>query len=539
MQIESENPSALNERGSALLASGRFEEALASFDKALTLEPNYAQALNSRGAVLHALGRSEEALVSLDKALTIQPDYVRASNNRGVVLLARNRIEDALTSFDKALALQPALIDAHYNRGNALLTLGRFSDALESFDGALAIKPDHAQALNNRGTALLSLSRFNEALASFDQALTTQPAFAEALNNRGTALRALSRLEEALTSYNRALTIQPAYVEALNNRADTLGMLMRHAKAIPDYERVLLLAPAMSAVKGSLLTSRLQCCDWRSFDGELDSIVRDIRSGKAAGPPFVFLGLSGSPRDQLLCAQAWIRNHYPASPAPAWNGERYRHDRIGVAYLSADFRSHPVSHLLVEVIERHDRKRFQTIAVSYGPDTADEMRERIKGASENFIDVRAKSDRDTAPHAARSRGRHPRRSNGIYGTDARQSWLTAPRQSRSAISDTPVPTSTDYIDYIIADRVVIPAEHQSCYTEKVVYLPDTFQANPSKRAAGERIPTRAEVGLPETGFVFCSFNNNYKFTPPVFDIWMRLLRQVDDSVLWLCKHDRR
>jgi predicted O-linked N-acetylglucosamine transferase (SPINDLY family) len=247
----------------------------------------------------------------------------------------------------------------------------------------------------------------------------------------------------------------------------------------------------------------------------------------------MFLGVSDSPHDQLLCSRTWARDKCPASPVPIWKGERYRHDRIRVAYLSADFRMHPMSYLIVGLFEHHDRGRFETIGISFGPDDRSEIRTRVKGAFEDFIDVRSKSDLEVA--------RLMRELEVDIAVDL-MGYTQYDRMGILALRPAPVQVSyigfpgtmgADFIDYILADRFVIPEEHHACYTEKVVYLPDTYLANDSKRVIADRTPARAEAGLPEQGFVFCSFNNNYKISPPVFDVWMRLLDKVEGSVLWL------
>ncbi len=524
---------ALNNRANALKGLDRHAEALASYDRAVAIKPGYAEALNSRGNALSELKRHDEALASYDRALAINPGYVDALNNRGNALKNLKRHAEALASYDRALAIRPDDAEALSNRGNVLNSLKRHDEALASYDRALAIKPDFVEALNNRCNALSGLNRHEEALASGERALALRPDYVEALNNRGNALNCFKLHEEALASYGRALAINPGYVEALNNRGDTLAQLRRHEEAAEDFDRLLGLETDYKYARGRRLHSRMHCCDWNSFDADAARAATDVQAGRHSTMPFGLLAVSRSPADQLHCARLWVRDRCPPSASSVWQGERYRHDRIRIAYLSADFHDHATAWLMAGLFELHDRERFETIALSFGPDSAGEMRTRLEAAFDRFIDIRPKSDREVAAMMRALEVDIAVDLNG-FTADARTGiFALRPAPIQVNYLGYPGTMGADYIDYILADRWVISEADQQHYAEKIVYLPDTYQVNDRKRRIGERTPARAALGLPETGFVFCSFNNNYKITPFMFDIWMRLLHQVEGSVLWL------
>jgi len=222
---------------------GKKDEALASFDGALTLRPDSAEALYNRGNTLRELKRLEEALVSYDRALTVRSDFAEAHSNRGLILHELKRFEEALASYDRALTVRPDSAEALYNRGLTLHELKRFEEALASYDRALTVRPDYAEALYNRGLILHELKRFEEALASYDRALTVRPAYAQALYNRGNTLHELKRFEEALASYDRALTVRPAYAQAQNKFGMTLVELGHLSEARAALEQAVELAP--------------------------------------------------------------------------------------------------------------------------------------------------------------------------------------------------------------------------------------------------------------------------------------------------------
>ncbi|MGH8699965.1 MAG: tetratricopeptide repeat protein [Burkholderiales bacterium] len=519
----------------ALHQKGELEPARALYEKALALAPGRASVMNNLATVYLEQKKFLEARRLCESVLEQEPADEVALVNLGNCQIRLNAAEEALLSYEKALALRPDYADAINNRGNALLELKRPQEALASYEQALAIRPDYAEALYNRGNALLELRRPQEALASYEQALAIRPGYAEALYNRGNVLRRRGQLEEALASYDRALAIAPDHVAGLNNRSLVLLELDRREELIDAYQRLLSVAPDHPYTRGYLLHARLKCCEWADYDKNVAQITDDVRVGKRADSPFHFLVISESPVDQLRCSRTCVADEYPAAAQPVWRGERYGHDRIRVAYLSADLHGHAIPYLIAGLIEAHDRTRFEITAVSLGPDREDEMRARLKAAFDRFIDVRDRSDREVAgllreleiDIAVDLQGFTSGCRTGIFahrGAPIQVNWLGFPGT-----------LGADYIDYIVGDRILIPEEHQPHYAEKVVTLPDCYQPNDDKRRIAERTPTRAELGLPERGFVYCCFNNNHKITPRVFDTWMRLLARVEGGVLWLLK----
>ena len=512
---------------------GAYEQADRLIAHALTADPASAEARLNHANVLSALGRHDEALSSVDRALALRPDYAQALNSRGAILLDLGRPEEALASLDQAEAVQPGYPEAINNRGNALRALKRYEEAMSDYDRALGISPEFPDALSNRGSALLDLRRPGDALESYDRALAGDPAHADALLGRGTALRDLGRYGDALESYDRALAASPNLAEARSNRGVILQELGRAEEAVADFQRLVEVQPDYDYARGHLLHARQHSCDWRHFEADVARLTELVRTGKRAALPFELLAISGSAADQLQCARIHAADKYPAAPRAAWNGERYDHERIRVAYLSADFQAHATSFLMAGLFEAHDRTRFETTAISFGPDTEDDMRARLRRAFGRFIDAPNQSSHETAKLLRELEIDVAVDLKG-YTASGRVDILShraAPVQV--SYLGYPGTLGAEYVDYVLADRTVIPEEQQSFYTEKVVYLPDSYQVNDSRRPVAGDAPTRAEVGLPERGFVYCSFNNSYKITPAIFDVWMRLLLRTEGSVLWL------
>ncbi len=514
---------------------GCYDDALLSYDKIIALGDGRPEILLDKGSTLTLLERHEEALAVYDAALALRPDYADAWSNRGTVLDHLRKHDEALESFDKANVLAPNHANAWTNRGIALDNLKRFDEALACHDKALAINPSHAKAWCNRGVTLHNLDRCDEALGCYEQALAIEPYSVETHNNRGNALWKLRRWEEALASYNRTLVLDPDNVYALYNRSKlSSAALMRYEQVIEDFDRLLKLNPArITKFRDTLLHARMMCCDWRDYEQESRCLIADIRAESRITTPHTCLFISSSIEDHLTCARSWANSESPVSGSALWKGERYLHDRIRIAYVSFDLRDHPVGKLIADLIERHDKTRFETIAISLSGERPSEAFSRLKRAFERFIDVARYTDNEVAHLLHELEIDIAVDLNGHTWGARPKVFEMRPAPVQVNYLGYPGTLGANYSDYIICDRTVIPPEHQSDYTEKAVYLPDTYLVTDSTLVIAERTPSRAEAGLPEHGFVFCAFCSPYKITPAMFDLWMRLLHRVEGSVLWL------
>jgi predicted O-linked N-acetylglucosamine transferase (SPINDLY family) len=396
----------------------------------------------------------------------------------------------------------------------------------------LALNGEYDWALLRRADALRSLGRLRDALEAYDFYLARNPNVAEAWHNRGVALSEFKRFEDAVSSFGKALDLRPDSAESWHNRGTAQVELKNYQEAVLDYEKAVALRPELPYARGNLLLARLQCCDWRDFAQERTAIAAGLRAGSPTIVPFGNLMISDSPANQFQCAKLWMERHGVAAHS-LWRGERYDHKRIRVAYISGDLRVHPVAILMAGVLEQHDRERFEAMAVSFGQDDQSDIRTRVKGAVESFIDARGLSDFEIASSL---REREVDVAVDLMGLTADcRTGIFAFRPAPAQVNYLGYPgtMATESMDYIIADRVVIPEGEQHHYREKIVYLPDSYLPSDDKRRIAPHRQSRAEAGLPQEGFVFCSFNNTYKFMPEMFAGWMRLLGKVEASVLWL------
>jgi len=524
-------PAVLYNRANLLREMGQFEKALSGYDAALAIKSDNFAALNNRGAVLEQLGRHEEAIAAFDRVLALKPDHADAYVNRGNALVALARYEQALAAYDRALALTPANVAALYGRGNALTKLSRGDDALAAYDRALQLGGENSDVLSNRGSLLGRLNRVDEALQSFARATAATPNHAETYNNRAVLFMQISRFEEALRDYDRALALKPHYEESLYGRGSALIELNRHNEAIETLQELLRRNPDYPYGLGMLVHAQNTACDWRDSSAQT-AMIEAIRAGKRAASPLALLAVSDSPSDKLLCSQILMRDKFNApqsTPAPRAHG----HERIRVGYLSADLRTHPVAMLMAGVFEHHDPLHFETVAFSYGADDASPMRARLSRSFDRFLDVRAMSDTEVASLARQNEVDILVDLTGLTASARPGIFALRPALVQVNYLGFAGTMGAGFVDYIIADPVVIPNAHHAFYTEKVAYLPYCYLPHDSARRIAAEMTSRTQAGLPERGFVFASFNNSYKFSTAMFDIWMRLLETVDGSVLWL------
>jgi protein O-GlcNAc transferase len=569
LKLEPASVRAHNNLGQVLQALGDRAGAIASYERAIALDESYAIAHNNLGIVYFEDGRHEQAVACYERALKYRPEFAQAHHNCGNALWRLKQREESLAHYDRALSLAPNSAETHSARGNVLQELERFEEALDSYDRALSLRPGQAEILSNSASALFALKRPEEALERSERALAIDPDLATAHSNRAGALRALNRNPEAQLACERALQLKPDLAVAWNNLAHIMVVLERRDQALEYCERAIALQPdlfqaheqrasilpwqkrldeaitayevlgrskpGLKYLAGVLRHTRNMACDWRNHAQDTQAISDAVWEGREMVPPFMFLSQTDSPARQLKCAADYAtKDILPLARAealPERSGPA--HGRLRVAYLSADFHHHATAMLMAGVFEAHDRERFETIAVSFGPDDKSALRQRLQSSFDRFLEVRPTGDVEVVAMLRELEIDIAVDLKGYTG-DMRPCLFTrrcAPVQV--SYIGYPGTMALPQMDYILADRIVLPPEHAQYYSEKIAWLPDCYQANDNARRISAHYPTRAEAGLPESGFVFCCFNNNYKITPTVFDVWMRLLLATPGSVLWL------
>jgi protein O-GlcNAc transferase len=539
LAAEPESVQALHLMGTLCFHQQNFAAARSLLERALARQPDASDNLLYYGATLAALGLTDAALPILARAIAAAPNKAAkalALASRGDIYLELERPTEALADFDQAVADDPNFIPAWNNRGLVLLALKRPDEALACFEQVLALAPQSVEAHNNRGTALRELRRYEETLASFARALAINPRDWATLNNRAIALTIMRRTQEALTDYDKALAIQPDIPETLFARGNLLAKQKGGlARAIADLTHLVAVAPDFAFARGSLMRLKMAAADWTDFARQKELLQAGVRAGRAAAEPLTYLALSDRPDDIHRCAATYARIRFPPQPATAEKNQR-RPGRIRIGYVCGEFRTHATLYLMAGFFEAHDRSQFEITAFDNGGSDGSALRARFETAMDHIVDITSLPD---AAAAARIRSADIDilvDLNGFTG-DHRAgifSHRAAPLQVMYLAN--PGTLGAPFMDYLIADSVMVPPQDEAHYSEKIVRLPHSFQPSDDKREIGP-VPSRAEAGLPERGFVFCNFNHANKYTPENFAVWMQLLQQVPGSVLWLPRPD--
>lgn len=497
LQFEPDNVDAQFALGNVLRVSGDTEAAVAAYKKLLQLAPKHEKAFFNLGLVHQMAGKTKEALAYYQQALEVNPGYAEALNNMGNVLKSLGNIQAAYESYSKAVTIKPSA-QTYYNIALVLQMLKRHADAVEAYYCAIKHNPQYMEAWNGLGLAFHKLGKFSQAVEAFKRAILLNPENAQIYNNLGISYKQLKQLEPAIECFERCVEIDPDFSDAL----------------------------------GSLIQNKLHACNWKNIDEIYARIERTILQGKAF-VPFNILATPLSADIQKKCAVQYTAVNFPAAKPLTDSNTRYEHDKIRIGYFSADLHNHATAYLMADLFEQHDREDFEIHAFSFGPTINDEMGSRVRKAFDVFHEVGKKSDREIAQLVHQMEIDIAVDLKG-YTRGARPGIFTySPAPIQVSYLGYPSTLGAPYIHYLIADGVLIPEQSREHYTEKIAYMPDTYQVNAKRKVLPQDAASKTDHGLPEDAFVFCCFNNNYKITPDVFAIWLRLLQEIEHAVLWL------
>jgi predicted O-linked N-acetylglucosamine transferase (SPINDLY family) len=415
-----------------------------------------------------------------------------------------------------------------------LKVIGKPIEAIEKYNQALKIKPNYFEAYNNLGITQMELGQLDIAVKSFEAVLFVNSNYEEAYNNLGIVLNMQGKVNAAIKCYKKAINIKPNYAEAYSNLGNLMIDLKQLENAADNYLHAYELKPEIPYNLGNIIHTKMHLSDWNVLEIFIEKLKDKIHKTHRVIDPFSLLAIIDNPQLHQKAAEIYINDKYPKNHDLPLIKKYPRHKKIRIGYFSPDFRVHPVANLTAELYEIHDRSSFEVHAFSFGPDTNDEMNLRIKAGVDFFHDVQSMSHKEVAL-LSRSLELDIAIDLGGFTQDTRTeifAMQAAPIQvNYLGYSST---MGAEYIDYIIADKILIPEDKRQHYSEKVVYMPDSFMVNDKSI----RTFTREEMGLPNNGFIFSCFNHHYKITPSVFTGWMRILSKVDGSVLWLASGNK-
>lgn len=544
----------------------RLQEALRYVERACNLEPAFAQAHFARSVILLRLGRQADALEAVSRVVEIDPQFPGAKDHRELVLSLKARdnsaaaldklspqpnpeiqgavhqaltlqssgkISEARVAFETILRSEPTNFVALYSLGAILSQSGEPRLGLDYLDRAASINPSAPMVHHALGTVKQTLGLYEESLSSFDEAIRLQPGYKEALVNKCSLLHSMQRQVEAVAVINTALETFPDDPGLLNNMGYLLTEFKQNSEAARFFKRLVDVDPFYENAQGLLAYARLHACDWTDYEQIRSAILSGVDEGRRVCNPMALMALTDDPALHQKCAVEFGKSRFPTSASPLWNGERYRHRRRRVAFISADFREHPVGYLLIELIEKLPSLGYETIAISVGHDDQSKLYRRYREAFTHYLACQDKNGLEVA-NVLKAFEVDVAIDLAGYTSGSRLDILAhRPCPVQATYLGFPGTLGLPYIDYLIADHFIVPNENEQYYTEKILKVPHSYLPRDSSVLATPSTPARETFGLPTKGTIFCSFNHDYKINPPLFDVWMQLLHSNPGSVLWL------
>ena len=489
---------------------------------------------NILGAAYLGLKDWDAAEGAFSKAVKANPDCPDSYNNLGILCRFQGRMDEALQNFRHAVSLKPDYLQAQFNLGNVLRDRGELEASIEAFQEAIRINPEYAEGYNNLGNVYETLEEFSCARSVYERAVSIRKEDAVGYFNLANACKGEGDFDSAIKNYEISISKNPNLTDAYYNLGNLLQKSKRIMSAIRRYQWALSLRPTDDKILGALLFQEAHVCNWSGIK-KYGGLVEGLGIDGETFPVFCMFRLDDSPERQLTRSRKYTLKEHSREAEALPGAPEVIPRKLRIGYFSADFHEHATMFLMSGLFGCHDRRRFEIFIYSYGSGHPSAMRERLIGQVEKFSDVHGLSDTEIVG-MAREDGLHIAIDLKGYTEDAR-TGLFADRLAPVQINYLGYPGTmgADFIDYIVADKTVIPEDCRAHYMEEVIYLPHSYQPNDDKRVITDVPLLRADFGLPEDGFVFCCFNNNYKITPAEFDVWSRLLARFEGSVLWLLR----
>ena len=529
LNIKKTSPFAYGNLGVVLLAQQAYSAALEALDTAIGLQSEYPEAHFNRGNALFYLESFTAAEESYAEAIRQNPSYIDALMALARAMRRRDALLESITIYDRVLAVDAKYSSAYLERGIALMGSRSWRKALISLNHAIELSADKCEGYFYRNQILRELGFFGEALADIERVFALDPENPKVFFLRGEILSRMGKLDEALMNYDRAISLDKNYHEALKSRSDVYLKTNKIPQAISDFETLLSLGIETNLIAGGKVHAEMLLGIWGDFDNNISGLIEGIESGKKITSPFVLHSIIDDPEAHRRAARLFspcMKNSVARPQLHLGN------KKIKIAYFSSDFNNHPVSNLIARTIENHDRDIFEVYAFSLG-NRKDSWTDRIRRGACQFVDVAGRGDEDIVEMARQWKIDIAVDLNGH--TRGARTEIFARRVAPIQISYIGFlgTMGASYYDYLIADEYLIRPEQRIFYDEKILYLP-TYQCNDDYVPPVNSIfENSIKSHLPDDHFIYCCFNNSYKITPPVFDVWMRILQRVPQSVLWL------
>jgi len=519
-------------QGLNLMQTGKTADAESVFKTVIQSHPDTAEAHQLLGLIYAGREDYERAQHCFKEAVRIDPNNAAYNSNYGNSLQDTWKIEESLPYYQKAIELKPDFVDAHFNMGNSYRKLQRFPEALKCYEEAKKINPQYIKCYINTAVVYEAMKQVDRAISEMSEALKFAPLSFELLSYLAVMYSIKKEYQLAMHYFKKAFETGEADDKFFLNYGTVCIEMNQPIEAAKAFLKSAELSPGKNAVLGRALHQKMLIADWSGVKELNDEIVRRLPLGEDVADPFGYMGYSDSERDLQLAGFLYLNRKFPTLPKDFSTKKYPRHEKIKIAYVSGEFREHANGSLMTGLIECHDKEKFEVIGLDNGEGDEGDLRRRLTAAFDEFIDIRNIGDFELMQQLKVREIDILFNLNGFFG--AHRTGIFSNRSAPIQINflGCPGTMGVDYMDYLIADNIVIPKTSYQHYSEKIISLPHSYQINDSKRPELKRTITRQECGLPEGAFVFCCFNNIYKITPETFKRWMKILNRVPNSVMW-------
>ena len=533
LEVSPKNFEVINLYAVLLFQKKNYKESITFFNKAIKINPNRPDLYNNLSIALFQEKKFKEAIISWDNAIKIKPDYAEAFFNKGNVYSLIKDYKNSIKSFEEAIEIKKNYKEAYSNLGNVYVEIKDYKRALEKFDLAIQIKPINPIEYNNIGNIYFELKNFKKALKNFDNALSVDANFALSYYNKAKTYKEINQNEEAIINYEKAISLNKNFSEAYKNLGNVYLDLKILDKSIYNHQQALNINPNISFLEGTILQSKCGICDWENFSENKSLLEKNILLGKKSSNPFSTLLMYDSPQLHKKSSKIFFESEYDEKSIAEILKELPSNKKVNIGYYSSDFHNHATMYLMANLFELHDKSKFQIYAFSFGQDDKSEIRNRVSKTFNKFLDVRLKTDKQIVEMSRELKINIAVDLKGYTFNNRFGIFVKRCAPLQLSYLGYPGTVASNSIDYLIADKTLIPDENKKFYSEKIIYMPNTYQVNDSTLKVSEKKFERKDLGLPEKGIVFCNFNQSYKILPNIFNIWVKIIKKVEDSILWL------
>jgi len=477
---------------------------------------------------VEAESKCEEIKIKLDKNVEFLHIY-------GFIFLNLKKYDKAINVWKKAIEINPEFVEGLNNLGNAFLKIKKFDEAIEYLNDALKLKPDFFETYYTLSEAFFHKAMYEASLKNLDKALNLKPDHLPTINNKIKLLLKMRKKEDALKFLDKVIPYHPKNSELYNEKAEILSELGMNSRSLNTYKTILMIDPNYPFVLGKVVDDKLKNCDWNGLDKDCAEIKKKIIDGKKIAAPFLVSTLFDSSYLQNKSAEIWIKQFRLTEKKFKFQTDNNDSKR-NIGYFSADFRDHPVGHLISKMLESHDKTKFNIYGFYLGNKHKEDDRfyKRIKKTFTKFYDVSKMSDEEIISLSINLKI-HIAVDLMVYtGSQSRFGiFLNKCAPIQINFLGYPGTSASEKIDYIIADKTVIPETNKKFFTEKIIYFPNSYQPSEKNRQLSEKKFTKKNLNLPEDVFIFCCFNTCSKILPGMINVWADILNQVPKSILWM------